>query len=529
MLNGITHAWGEGLMALSSQQLVFLSPEMMVTLTLLFVLGLSLSGSKEKHEVAWWMSLSGLLLSLLTLLVHFVLFFKSGTKAYLVCQGLFRADNAAMVSRFGVLSGALLVLGMGKQWALSHAKPWATEYNALVLSATLGAMLLCGANDLTMAFVALETLGISSYLLVGHVKQQRFSLEAALKYLIYGSVATAFLLLGMALCYGLTGGQTSLAALAPVVQAGGAAAALLPWVGVLLLVGLGFKLSLAPFHMWTPDVYEGAPTPVATFLSVVSKMAGFVLALRLLSPWLGSATAPLMGVLSVVAIASMVVGNTAALKQKSLKRLLAYSTVAQAGYMVMGLALATPQSQGALLFYLLCYLFMNAGAFAAVHAIEQWLGTDAMAAVAGLGKVKPMMVGMFSVCLLALAGIPITSGFFAKFFLFQSVLESGPASGLLALALLLTGLLTSVVGLYYYFNLMRSMVADAPSPEVAAFALQPCACTFKNPLPWVMMVCVAATLTLGFASGVVLPLCQQAGQSLSVPPSPSLAPAFGLE
>jgi NAD(P)H-quinone oxidoreductase subunit 2 len=227
------------------------------------------------------------------------------------------------------------------------------------------------------------------------------------------------------------------------------------------LAAVSFKLSLAPFHLWTPDVYEGAPTPVAAFLSVVSKTAAFAVAIQLVQTLLPGVPG-VQAVLIAICSLSMIWGNVAAIMQTDLKRLLAYSTVAQAGYMAMGLVVNTPDALTTMVFYLLGYVFTNMGAFATVKTIEQDLGTTSLKSLGGLVSKRPWSTVMLSVFFISLAGLPVTVGFFAKFFLFQQVLNGAPY----LLGLVVLALLTSVVSLFYYVNVIRLTVVDAPSDTV---------------------------------------------------------------
>jgi NAD(P)H-quinone oxidoreductase subunit 2 len=277
---------------------------------------------------------------------------------------------------------------------------------------------------------------------------------------------------------------------------------------VMIVGGIAFKLSAAPFHMWAPDVYEGAPTPVVAFLSVISKIAGFALALRLFTTLFLAIPGAWFGLLAVLSVLSMILGNVVALTQRNIKRLLAYSTVAHVGYLLLGLVVLTPEGMSSLLYYLATYLFMNLGAFAVVTCFENATGRDDIAAYAGLVRKRPLLALTFTVMLLSLAGIPITAGFFGKFFLFQAVAAAGDQY----LWLVIIALLTSTISLYYYLNVVRLMVIAEPSDAVAAMPdTEPQGAPMSvRPAMLAMLVCMIGTLLLGFAAQPAMTLSQQA-------------------
>lgn len=331
------------------------------------------------------------------------------------------------------------------------------EFIAILLTATLGGMFLSGASELVMIFVSLETLSISSYLLTGYTKRDPRSNEAALKYLLIGAASTAVFLYGVSLLYGLSGGQTELNAIAN----GIASANLSQSLGIVIalvfaIAGIGFKISAAPFHQWTPDVYEGAPTPVIAFLSVGSKAAGFALAIRLLTTVFPLVAEEWKFVFTALAVLSMVLGNVVALAQTSMKRMLAYSSIAQAGFVMIGLIADTQAGYASMIFYLLVYLFMNLCGFTCVILFSLRTGTDQIAEYSGLYQKDPLLTLGLSISLLSLGGIPPLAGFFGKIYLFWA----GWQAGLYWLVLL--GLITSVVSIYYYIRVVKMMVVKEP-------------------------------------------------------------------
>jgi NAD(P)H-quinone oxidoreductase subunit 2 len=286
------------------------------------------------------------------------------------------------------------------------------------------------------------------------MKRDPRSNEAALKYLLIGASSSAIFLYGLSLLYGLSGGETSLAAIAArlaTVETGGQSLGLAVAL-VFVIAGIAFKISAVPFHQWTPDVYEGSPTPVVAFLSVGSKAAGFAIAIRLLVTVFGGISAEWKLIFTALAVLSMILGNVVALAQTSMKRMLAYSSIGQAGFVMIGLTAGTPEGYSSMVFYLLIYLFMNLGAFTCIILFTLRTGSDQISDYAGLYNKDPLLTLALSVCLLSLGGIPPLAGFFGKIYLFWA----GWQAGLYGLVLL--GLVTSVVSIYYYIRVVKMMV-----------------------------------------------------------------------
>jgi NADH-quinone oxidoreductase subunit N len=393
-------------------------------------------------------------------------------------------------------------------FSTAHKDDEAPEFFALILTAALGVQLMAAATDLLMAYLALELVSIMSYVLTGFSRGSRRSAEAALKYVVYGGVASGAMLYGLSLLYGIAG-STSLSA---VVAALATAPRPLALVAVALsLAGLGYKVAVVPFHMWCPDVYEGAPTPVAAFLSVAPKAGGFALLMRFFGDPTALAVAADTGAPApavpwallalVVAVLTMTLGNLAALSQRNIKRLLAYSSIAHAGYVFLGLAVGAPAGHQAILFYLGAYLFMNLAAFGVVVAVADLSGGGSDAAVdaerianwAGLSRRAPLLALVMTIALLALGGLPPSAGFIGKYYLFSALIAAGRAQGqtmYFVAALIAVG--NSVVSLYYYLRVIRSMYID-PVPAALGVARAPIAA----PLPALLLALVAAIVALG--------------------------------
>ncbi|MBD2232945.1 NAD(P)H-quinone oxidoreductase subunit N [Phormidium tenue] len=370
--------------------------------------------------------------------------------------GAFNADDLSIVFRGIIALSAVVTVPMAIRYVEQSGTSLA-EFLVILLTATLGGMFLSGASELVMIFVALETLSISSYLLTGYMKRDPRSNEAALKYLLIGAASSAIFLYGSSLLYGLSGGETRLDAIASNIVGDGTQAPIgLVVALVFVIAGIAFKIAAVPFHQWTPDVYEGSPTPVVAFLSVGSKTAGFALAIRLLVTAFPLVSEQWHFVFTALAILSMVLGNVVALAQTSMKRLLAYSSIGQAGFLMIGLVVDTDAGYASMLYYLLVYLFMNLGGFTCVILFSLRTGTDQISEYGGLYQKDPLLTLGLSICLLSLGGIPPMAGFFGKIYIFWAGWQAG------AYGLVLVGLVTSVISIYYYIRVIKMMVVKEP-------------------------------------------------------------------
>ncbi|MFM7362715.1 MAG: NAD(P)H-quinone oxidoreductase subunit N [Cyanobium sp.] len=427
--------------------------------------------------------------------------------------GAFVPDNLAIAFRAVVAASTLISLLLSWRYVERSGTP-VGEFAGILLAATLGAMFLCGSTDLVSIFISLETLSVSSYLLSGYMKRDARSSEAALKYLLVGSAAAAVFLYGASLLYGLSGG-TSLDAIALALSSAASPITALSLVFVLATVA--FKIAAVPFHQWTPDVYEGSPTPVVAFLSVGSKAAGFALALRILVGCFEGFDAQWKFLFTVLAVLSMVLGNVVALAQTSMKRMLAYSSIGQAGFVMIGMVCGTEDGFAAMVLYMAAYLFMNLGAFACIILFSLRTGSDRIADYAGLYQKDPLITLGLSLCLLSLGGIPPMLGFFGKIYLFFA----GWADH--QYLLVVVGLITSVVSIYYYISVIKMMVVKEPqeaSDVVKAYPAIEWNLPGMQPLRAALVGCVLVTAIGGilssplfdWASGAVsgTPILQQA-------------------
>jgi NADH-quinone oxidoreductase subunit N len=337
------------------------------------------------------------------------------------------------------------------------------EYYSLVLFATAGMMLMASAGDLMIIFLSLELMSLSLYVLAGLFKTRLASGEASMKYFLLGAFASSFLLYGIALLYGATG-STNLDRIAASAAAKGGDPLLLVGLGM-LLVGFGFKISSVPFHMWAPDVYEGAPTTITALIATGSKAAAFAALIRVLVVALRGLQAGWTDLMWIVAAVTMTVGNVVALAQSNLKRMLAYSSIAHVGYMLMGLVAGGPQGAGAVLFYLLAYTFTTIGAFGII-ALCARAGEEAVEVgdYAGLARRHPVLAATLTLFLLSLIGIPPLAGFVAKFYLFGSAVRAG------YLWLTVIAVLNSAVAAYYYLRVIVYMYMRDPERESVAVA-----------------------------------------------------------
>ena len=374
-------------------------------------------------------------------------------------QGMAVSDAYTAFFRLVILSATALGLLVAMNWLDAHGEQQG-EYNGLLLLAAIGMTLMAAATHMLTVFVALELLSLSLYILAGFERERATSGEAALKYLLLGAFSSAIFLYGIALVYAATG------ALDFAGIAAGASFSPLFLVGVgLLIVGFGFKVAAVPFHMWTPDVYQGAPTPITAFMSVAAKAAGFAAFLRLFVGSLGVEKTAWVPALAALAVLTMTVGNLAALRQVSLKRMLAYSSIAHAGYILVGLAAANSTGAAAVLFYLLAYAFMNIGAFAVVIALERrGEGDVTLSQVRGLSRTHPLLAAAMAVFMFSLTGIPPFAGFFGKFYLFQAAVQANLTW------LAVVGVLNSAISAYYYLNVLVQMyMVDTEEPPALAW------------------------------------------------------------
>ena len=415
-------------------------------------------------------------------------------------NGSLKTDGLALFFKMIILLGTLFTLLASFRYFNSQAIRYRAEFIAILLFATAGATSLVSSQEIITLYVSLETLTISSFLLAAFLKKDKASNEAGLKYLLMGAFSSAILLFGFSYLYGLTG--TTIIADMGQRLATQPSSAIEILAVILVVAGLAFKISLAPFHMWTPDVYEGAPTPVTAFLSVVSKTAGFAAFVKLF--WEGLAVPALtpiwVGLFSILAALSMVLGNLEALPQSNIKRLLGYSSIAQAGYLMAGFLAGGSLGLTALLFYLLVYLLANMAVFMTVVIVADKTGSEQIVDYAGLWKRAPLLGVVLTVSLFSLAGLPPFAGFAGKWYLFSAAVSKG------FVWLALTGVLFSAVSLYYYLQIVRQALLVEPkdSSLIEVGPIEKIALGF----------CVAALIVFGFWPTPLIQMAQAAAASL---------------
>jgi NADH-quinone oxidoreductase subunit N len=462
-----------------------LAPELFLTAAGLLVLGLATAFGKAKEEFLAYLSI------LLVVITAAILAFVAAAPARHVgpiLGGMFVADNFALFFQFMILLSLLLTLLASMRFV--GAAPYAGgEYYALVLFTGVGMLFMVAGNNLISIYVALETMALASYVLAGYFKGERKSTEAAMKYFILGAFSSGVLLYGLSLVYGVAG-QLGLPELAKLLE--GTERTNLLLLGILLLLaGLLFKIAAVPFHFWTPDVYEGAPTPVTAFFSVGPKLAAYAVLARVFYVAFAKFHADWGLIVALVSAATMIWGNVAALLQSNVKRMLAYSSIAHAGYALLGvLGFRTAFGLWGILVYLLAYTFMNFGAFALVIFLEtKGYAAETVADFNGLARRNMTAAVVMLVFLLSLAGIPPTAGFIGKYYLFTAALKAGYPW------LVVVGLLTSAVSIFYYFRIAAAMFfSDAAGAKLR----------HSDALTAVVVICAAGTLIVGVAPEKVL-------------------------
>jgi len=477
------------------QDLYRIAPEIVLCGFGMLVMLLAPVVPKTRHGVLAGVSLVGAALAL-------AVTFYPATQPGLAYSGLFRADSFSLFVHWIVCGAAFLAI-LGSIGYLQRDDLDPAEFCALVLFATAGMGVMAGAHELLTAFIGLEMSSIASYILASYRRDAPRSNEAAMKYFLLGSFATAFFLYGIALSFGATG-STHLDLMTPLPND---SAHTLLKIGLgFIFIGLAFKVAAAPFQLWTPDVYEGAPAPVTALLSTGPKAAAFALALRIMASV--DAAAPLwFWALWVAAALSMFVGNLSAIVQTSVKRMLAYSSIAHAGYILVALAAAAATDHpeagiAAALFYLVGYVIVKTGAFLIVAHLggpgERHVDIEDFT---GLGRRQPALAACLSLFLLSLLGLPITAGFLGKFYVFNAALESN----LIWLAILLA--LNSVIGSYYYLRVIVAMYMREPAVEIAV-----------EPVPWtlsaVLWIAAAGTVFAGLFPARIIDFAAKAALNI---------------
>ena len=467
-----------------------LSPEIIIVCVAVAVILLDLV-VKQKALLAA-LSVVGLLASLC---VSVALWGKQDNELF---NGMIAVDQLAIFFNFLLCGVAILVILASTDY-VSRFSRFQGEYYALLLLSVVGMMFMAASRDLVAIYISLETTSISLYALTAFLKDAKSS-EAGLKYLLLGAIASGVLLFGMALIFGVSG-QTSLQGIYEAVKGTGLGDNPGLLLGIVLLVaGFGFKIAAVPFHMWVPDVYEGAPTPITAYLSVASKAVGFVVILRVfLGAFGGVQVADWAMIFAVLAAISMAVGNIIAIQQTNIKRMLGYSSIAQAGYLMVGLAAVSKATEvgdvavfgpTGIIYFISAYAVANLGVFFAVIAITNKINSDEIEGFSGMGKRAPLLSLALTLCLFSLTGLPPAAGFLAKFYLFNSAVQHGFAW------LVVLGVLNSAISAYYYFRVVKVTWFGTPESEE------------RVPSSWALrlalfLACVGVLVLFFFPSGVI--------------------------
>jgi NADH-quinone oxidoreductase subunit N len=427
--------------SIDSTMILAIFPEILLLVLAGIVLIFDLVWSDERSRNLGWLTVGGLVL-VLALSLSLA---RPGSDGELVWGGMLRHDWLSMVFKMLFVFGAAItaLFAMDVEDLGNRG-----EFYILMLVSTIGMSLMASAADLIMLYLAIETTSIPMYILAGFFKRDQKSTEAGFKYLLFGAMTSAIMLYGFSLLFGFSG-VTNLYDLAEVIRTGHMGTLVLLGSLVLILVGFSFKISAVPFHFWAPDVYEGAPTPVTGFLSTASKAAGFSVLVRVLIAALPAITENWSVIIAVIATVTMTLGNVLALTQNNIKRMLAYSSIAHAGYILVGMATATEFGASSMVFYLIAYLVTNLAAFGIVAAFWRTTGSDEISDYDGMSRRSPGLALAMLVAFLSLAGMPPFGGFIAKVLVFAAAVRAD------LIWLAFVGVLNSIIGLYYYLIVLK--------------------------------------------------------------------------
>nr|QWL15405.1 NADH-plastoquinone oxidoreductase subunit 2 [Antirrhinum majus]QWL15420.1 NADH-plastoquinone oxidoreductase subunit 2 [Antirrhinum majus] len=464
------------------------------------ILLLMIDSTSDQKDIPWlyFISSTSLVMSITALL------FRWREEPMISFSGNLQTNNFNEIFQFLILLCSTLCIPLSVEY-IECTEMAITEFLLFVLTATLGGMFLCGANDLITIFVAPECFSLCSYLLSGYTKKDVRSNEATMKYLLMGGASSSILVHGFSWLYGLSGGEIELQEIVnglintQMYNSPGISIAL-----IFITVGIGFKLSPAPSHQWTPDVYEGSPTPVVAFLSVTSKVAASASATRIFDiPFYFSSNEWHL-LLEILAILSMILGNIIAITQTSMKRMLAYSSIGQIGYVIIGIIVGdSNDGYASMITYMLFYISMNLGTFACIVLFGLRTGTDNIRDYAGLYTKDPFLALSLALCLLSLGGLPPLAGFFGKLYLFWCGWQAGLYS------LVLIGLLTSVVSIYYYLKIIKLLMTGRNqeiTPHVRNYRRSPL--RSNNSIELSMIVCVIASTIPGISMNPIIAIAQ---------------------
>ena len=445
----------------------------------------------EQRGATHWMAILVLIVAI------YLVVFGQPDATVTAFDGMFVRDRMAEILKVFVLGSAALVFVFSRPY-LRDRNLLIGEFYTLTIFAVLGLMLLVSAGNFVSLYLGLELYSLSAYALIALNRDSRLSSEAAIKYFVLSALASGLLLYGMSMIYGATGTL----ALDAIHRAAMTTAHpnLLRFGLVFLVVGIGFKFGAAPFHMWIPDVYEGAPTPVVAFVSSAPKLAAFGMAWRLLQSGMGSMVGDWQIMLAALAVLSMAIGNVAAIAQSNLKRMLGYSTISHMGFLLLGLAGGSPGGYSAAMYYAVCYALMSTASFGIILLLARaGFECEMIDDLKGLNRRSPWFAGMMALAMFSLAGVPPLFGFFAKVLVLKAAIDAH------MLWLAIVAIVFSIIGLFYYLRVVKVMYFDAPMEDAPPLQPKP-----DISLRWVLSANALALLALGFGSGPLLTWCQAA-------------------
>ncbi|MDE0483195.1 MAG: NADH-quinone oxidoreductase subunit N [Candidatus Poribacteria bacterium] len=475
-----------------------LMPQLVIVSTLLIVLVFDMIDSISKKTLGW-MTIVGAVIALWAS----INLLQAGTDQTQF-NDMFRIDSYSLFFNIIFLVSTILVALISISY-LGKGDKKQGPYYLLILLATLGMMLMAAGNELIIIFLGLELMSLSLYVLAGYFRESPASSEAGMKYLLLGAFASAFFLYGIALIYGAAG-TTSIPGIAEKLTTESQSPLLLAGT-FLLIVGFGFKVAIVPFHQWAPDVYEGAPTTIAAFISAGPKAAGFAAFIRIFMEALPDIQSEWTGVIVLLAMLTMTVGNVIAIAQTNIKRMLAYSSIAHAGYVLIGLAAANDDGTSSAMLYLLVYCVMNIGAFGAVILARTADGESlTISDYAGLGFRKPLLSGFLTLMLLSLAGFPLTAGFFGKFYIFKSAVQAAVQPDVVntwLVTLVIVGAINTAISAFYYLRVVVTMYMREPEEELEFNS-------YPSPLVIGLVLAAIGVLLIGILPSLLLNPAQNA-------------------
>jgi NADH-quinone oxidoreductase subunit N len=488
--------------------LVQMLPEIFLFVWAIAVMTLDLVTKRRSARLITWFSMAGLVITGIILWVISSNGYQAGGFGM-----MFYNDPIAVFFKIIFLVAAFMAIGSSFGVVEKRISNHRGEFFGLILFSTIGMMFLASSNELLSLYIGLELTTIPLFVLAAFFREERLSVEAGIKYLVIGALSSAFLLYGLSFLYGLSGStvlmQMKLNISRVHLNNHGDIGLILVVSVMTILAGIGFKLALPPFHQWAPDVYEGAPTPIASFLSVGSKAAGLVAFAKIMVNALEPFHDPAMSpndwgrVVGVMAVAAMIIGNVVAIQQQNIKRMMAYSSIAQAGYIMVGMLAMNGMGLSSVAFYMFAYMFANMGVFAIITIFEDKTGSCQIASYSGLGKSSPFMAASMSIFLLSLAGIPPLAGFLSKYYVFAAAIKMAGTTPEFTWLYWVVGiaLLTSVFALYYYAHVIKTMYFDK--------AVSPYKFGIQSPVMVVVVIALVGVVLFGLMPEPIIRLASQ--------------------